>query len=269
MADAPHPTTPGSSDPRSALRALIERGAGTSVAATMLRLLLLRQEHPDATIGTEALRVENDLVVIRATIALPTGATGSGISAEHIADAREWAAAVERTETHAIARALDTLGYALEATTSQAPADLPRVAAPAPERVEQDEAPSEVPEEEADLAPEPPQGRVTPLPTSPRPQRPPEAETPPVIDALRRANRRPSPTGTPGLTTVPAPDADVEEAPLEDYSWTAFWKRAKELGMDRAAVEARIGRPIQGLSPLELRQALERTGLDFHSASDG
>ena len=268
MAQVPPPQMSADSDPRSALRALIERGAGTSVAATMLRLLLLRQEHPDAVIATEALRVQDDVVVIRATIALPTGAAGSGISAEHVADPREWAAAVERTQTHAIARALDTLGDALEAATGRAPADgaLPLqatrepVTAAAPDAMPQ-------PEPEADRPAEPPPGRVTAPPAAHGAPAAPEAETPPVIDALRRANRRATSMAAPDPAASPAGAED--DAPLADYSWTAFWTRARELGLNKPAIEERIGRPIQGLSPLQLREALEQTGLDFRPSPEG
>ena len=288
MADSA--VSPTDSDPRRALRALVERGAGTSVAATMLRLMLVREAHPEAAVTTDVVRADGEVVIIRATIALPTGAAGSGISAEHIADAREWAAAVERTETHAIARALDTLGYALDAATPATARETARPEAPgtpaeahdafawdAEGEPEPEEEPGYEPEAEAeaDLAYEEPGDAAAPPVTSG--PRIPEAETPPVIDALRRANRRPAPPAatapvqpSPSRATTPGPrasqGADADEAPLEDYSWTAFWTRARELGLDRPTVEQRIGRPIHGLTPLQLRQALEEHGFDFRGS---
>jgi TPP-dependent indolepyruvate ferredoxin oxidoreductase alpha subunit len=57
--------------------------------------------------------------------------------------------------------------------------------------------------------------------------------------------------------------ATEDEDHLEDYSWTAFWSRARELGLNKAAIEERLGRPTHGLSPRQLREALEQTGIDF------
>jgi hypothetical protein len=53
-----------------------------------------------------------------------------------------------------------------------------------------------------------------------------------------------------------------EEAPLEDISWTAFWKWARESGYEsKGAVEARIGRSMQNLNPAEIRRLiLEKQG---------
>lgn len=278
------------SEPRRALRALVERGAGTSAAATMLRLVLLREAYPEAVVGTEVVRADGEAVVIRATIALPSGAAGSGIAAAHIADAREWAAAVERTETHAIARALDTLGHVLDAATPVRATTRPQaptfpVAAPAPDHEgEAGAATAFDPEAEPEPEPEPEpaygpeaamadQEQVAPPPPVTSAPPVPAAETPPVIDALRRANRRGATAATapaqpaPARATASGPRAPVhpddDEVPLEDYSWTAFWTRARELGLDRPTVEQRIGRPIHGLTPLQLRQALEQHGFDF------
>jgi hypothetical protein len=57
-------------------------------------------------------------------------------------------------------------------------------------------------------------------------------------------------------------DAEPEDAPLEDISWTAFWKWARESGYEsKGAVEARIGRPMQNLNPAEIRRLiLEKQG---------
>jgi hypothetical protein len=44
---------------------------------------------------------------------------------------------------------------------------------------------------------------------------------------------------------------------MEDVSWTAFWKWARAEGFDTGEAVARaIGRPIQGLTPREVRDLL-------------
>jgi hypothetical protein len=68
-----------------------------------------------------------------------------------------------------------------------------------------------------------------------------------------------------------APSAPVEgqngvdaEPPLEDYSWTAFWKWAREHGyQNKAAVEELIEQSITSLSPAQVRNALRaKMGVD-------
>ena len=267
MSDSHQPAPASEPDPRRALRALIERGEGTSAAATMLRLMWLRRDHPDANLATEVVEIEDNVVVIRATIALGTGAAGSGLSAEHITDERAWPEAVERTETNAIARALDTLGYVLEASaTRETSVAQPQ---PRPQRPEPAPAPAAEPEPEAAM-PEP--APIRPM-RAQEPQPEPEAAEPApvttgttwgdaappqVVGALRRMPRRPE-----TAPAAPTTTATEDEDHLEDYSWTAFWSRARELGLNKTTIEERLGRPTHGLSPRQLREALEQTGLDF------
>jgi len=63
---------------------------------------------------------------------------------------------------------------------------------------------------------------------------------------------RPPPAGSDAAgagTTDPDGEPD-----LADYSWSAFWPWAKQLGYaNKDAVEKIIDRPIAGLSPAELR----------------
>lgn len=50
---------------------------------------------------------------------------------------------------------------------------------------------------------------------------------------------------------------EEEDAPLEDISWTAFWKWARDAGFEsKGAVEARIGRPMRDLNPAEVRRLI-------------
>lgn len=57
---------------------------------------------------------------------------------------------------------------------------------------------------------------------------------------------------------------DDADPPLEDYSWTAFWKWARNLGYEnKVAVEEIIGEPITSLSPAQVRNALRaKAGVD-------
>lgn len=244
-------------DPRQALRALIERGAGNSAQAIMLRLLWLRREHPEAAVTTEAVRVEDDAVVMRATILLRSGAAGSGIAAARVAHGDDWADIVERTETVAISRALDTLGYVVGTVTERSPVsepvrEVPRPEAPTPEPRPQ-APPVQAPPAVQPPGPEPAaQGRERFAP----PARVDEA-APPVVSALRRANRRPAvPEGAPA-----APAAVEDDAHLAEYSWNTFWSRARELGLTPAKVTEVLGRPANQMSPKEAVSGLVEAGV--------
>lgn len=238
------------SDPRQALRALIDRGAGNSADVIMLRLLWLRQEHPEAAVTTEVIRVEHDLVVMRASISLGNAAAGSGIAAARIEDGDDWAGIVERTETVAISRALDTLGYVVSAAATGR-LSVPEPAGEAP-RVEEEPAPS---------APVPP-----PEPEPASPSTPSQREraasprvdeaAPPVVNALRRANRRPGPS-----TPTPSPASAEEDAHLAEYSWNTFWSRARGLGLTPEKVTEALGRPANQMTPKEAVAGLVEAGV--------
>jgi hypothetical protein len=239
------------SDPRQALRTLIERGAGNSADAIMLRLLWLREDHPEAAVTTEVIRVERELVVMRASIVLGSAAAGSGIAAARIEDGDDWAGIVERTETIAISRALDTLGYVVRAAGQSAPEPMRDA--------------RQVEEEPASLQPVPQvilPSKPEPAPQSPSPQR--ERATsphvdeaaPPVVNALRRANWRP------GLAEpTPASFSGEENAHLAEYSWNTFWSRARSLGLTPARVTEALGRPANQMTPKEAVAGLIEAGV--------
>lgn len=264
--DNPSAVFPGwDIDVVAALRQLRDQDASDTPQATMLRILWLRREFPGATIDTESVKIERDLVVIRATASLPDGASGSGFAAELTDDHASLAIALEYAETRAIGRALDVLGLIL-------PPDSELKPKPKPIR------PNERPRQQ----PEPAPGTD---------------DTPPVVDALRRAARTqpqprsirpvdageesapPEPAGQPQTPdvrfTVPTPfpqrshlepgsEAATEEPPLEDYSWTAFWRWAREKGLMRKVdIEHRIGTSIDNMNPAEIRIALREAGVDL------
>ena len=244
-----------------ALKHLREIGAGDSAQATMLRVVWLRREMPGAVIDTEAVKIERDLVVIRAVTTLADGTAGSGFAAELTEDHPSLAIALETAETRAIGRALDVLGLILPPETE------PR---PKPEPIRQPE-----------------RAKTQPAAAPVEPEDPPA-----VVDALRRAARsqprsihaveqpdaeEPVARSTAGDVrfTVPTPfpqrspsedtgGEDGENVQMEDVSWTSFWRWARDKGMMRKVdIEQRIGRSIDELSPAEIRVALQETGIDL------
>lgn len=261
MSERPGPSD--HADPRQALRLLIERGEGTSASATMLRLLWLRQDHPAASVVTETAYLTDMAVAIRAMITVPGGGGGSGLAAAMVEDPSEWGEAVERAETNAISRALDTLGYVLErANVAPAPAPAPvqRQATP--------QAPPQQPQTQPQPQPQPyaqppqqmPQGQTGPRSMPPAQQRPTpiqrqDESAPPVVNALRRAQTRPQ------AVPPPQPPASQEDdAHLPEYSWTTFWNTARSFGLDAKRVEEILGRPANQSSPKEAVEALKAAG---------
>lgn len=243
-------------DPRQALRPLIERGEGESATATMLRLMWLRQDHPTASVLTEPLHLDETTIVVRATIAIPEGGQGSGIAAAAVEDLAEWGASVERAETNAIGRALDTLGYLIEraATSQAATASRPQPTQPQP----QAQQPAAVPPQPSQLQPQQsprslnPPSRPTAVPRA-------DESAPPVINALRRAQRPPAQAAPQPSPPAGEPARD-DDAPLPEYSWTGFWNAARSFGLDAKRVEEILGRPANQSSPKEAVEALRAAG---------
>jgi len=281
----------------------------------LLRLLVLRRAHPDAVVRTRLERVDGDQIVVRASIALATGA-----SATAFATAEGGMAAIESAERRAIGRAMDVLGEAVlldttrtndEPLTPRAEPDiadhgqtegtpeamvwddddpdafLPGRDGDEPAPYAGREAPREIPPSRfspppsrtrAGAAPERQTVRDEPTPTTTT------APPPAVVDAVRRANLRRHAAGQPSrgpgnepyetdapadidaTTATPAPTSPVNTAddpPLEHYSWTAFWRVARPLGLDKMKVEKLIGEPITSLTPLQVREKLKAAGVDI------
>jgi len=276
-------------DPLPSLRTLYRAGETDSARAVLLRTRWLRREQPEANVATELAHLDDRLVVVKATVTLPTGAAASGLAAATLDPDGDRSPAVARAETQALGAALDRLGYALAATPGQAAEAAP---APAADRDEQDSpAPDGAPAE----LPEPASGRWSATPREPEPSD--GGDRPQVVDTLRRM-RRPEQPDVPGQaptqapatldratpatrldsrrppitlrprgqgqsTPAPTPTAATEDdAPLEDFSWSAFWKWARQRGYTSHDDLARaIGRPTQGLTPGEIRTALRETGV--------
>jgi hypothetical protein len=208
------------------------------------RLRALRSRYPGVVLATNLTHIHDDQVVVRASISLPDGSSVSAHAAEPTDSSGLLDGAIELAEQRATARALDVLGVGDVTPTAN--------------RTEQTRAPHEPGVEER-----------TP---------------PPVVDALRKASLRRPATQEPAeqaqvsvdLDPEPTTEADEEPAAnastqttettsepnMADYTWTHFWTwaRANELST-KGQVEQRIGRPIDNLTPHEVRQILHETGI--------
>jgi len=260
-----HATAPR--DILAALRHLQARGDGDSPQATMLRVLWLRSEHENARIETELTHLRDDLVVFHATVALANGASASGYAAEPLTMEDEPAATIERGETRAIGRALDILGYIVSPV----------------------EASPEMPASVLDETRRPAAAEPAPPPSSTPPDPVATRNAPMVVNALRNLSLRRRGTETLSgagidpdtgevIGPVEAPEqpermpsedgpdvaasTTADDLPLEDYTWTHFWKwaRAHELAT-KAQVEKRLGHSIDGRTPAEVRAELQKHGI--------
>lgn len=244
------PNQPQETEPRQLLRALVERGKENSSDAIMLRLLWLRQEHPEAAITTKALHIENERIVMHAAISFKDGSAGSGIAAASVGDGDDWSDIVERTETIAISRALDTLGYVIRTAMIDRPAPAPSPDPVREIRREEQATPQAV-------APPTPLREPSAQPAArPAPTRLDEA-APSVVNALRRVSRPVEPQPS---AQEPDPVPSEDDAHLEEYSWNTFWAKARALGLTPEKVTEALGRPANQMSPKEAVDGLVASG---------
>jgi hypothetical protein len=170
------------------------------------------RESPQASsISTELIRVNAEIVIMRATVTKSSGASASA----HAQEDAKLSGALERAEDRAIERARAMLD---DGRASQSPAT------------------AIVPPATFEMQAEPPQPEPVEVLTSTPPP-------PPELDA--------------------APDDDADP-PLEDYSWTAFWRWARKHGYEsKVEVETLIGESITSASsPAHIRNALRaKTGI--------
>ncbi len=272
-------------DAEHALQELLrsDAGAQASAGAALLRVMLLRRDYPAAQIVTELVLGEGGSggggSIVRATITLPTGATASG-HAESGSDT----SALEETERRAIGRALDILGHTIiiaeigDAETGR-PAlheqHPPQATTASMSPTVEGGDPDHDPDIDLDI-PSTREASVSPASEAL------SGQPPSVVDAMRRANlrRRPSAANTalaeddslpqahdprpdqdPAIVPSPTPAEPESEPALEDYSWTAFWRVARPQGFNKVKVEEQIGRSIDGMTPIQVREALAETGI--------
>lgn len=91
-------------DPSRYLRKL----GGKDYLEVKWRLLWLRTEHPDATMQTELVRLEDDFALFKANVAIPGGGQATGWGSETKQDFFDY---IEKAETKSLGRALAALGF--------------------------------------------------------------------------------------------------------------------------------------------------------------
>jgi hypothetical protein len=215
------------------------------------RLRALRSRYPGVVLATSLSHLHDDQVVVRAALTLPDGTSVSAHAAEPTDSTGLLDGAIEIAEQRATTRALDLLSLGDLSANAARPEPRTRPA-------------------------EEPVGEGQPVP--------------PVVDALRKASLRRSPTPSRPepveqdlAEDVAEPDAEPEPQPREpdrespllqpeteaasepdmaDYTWTHFWTWARANNLStKGQVEQRIGRAIDSLTPADVRQLLHETGV--------
>jgi hypothetical protein len=218
-------------DPRPYLRRIRTRGQESEYLDVKWRLAWLRTEHPDAQITTEHIMIDDQGAVFRAMVQVPGGGSATGYGSETRGDFVDY---IEKAETKAIGRALAALGYgtqfALDFDLEEEPEGRPWADSP----VERQAAGGHRGQRQRATADR-------------------RAET-------RSAQReRPAKeAGGDGETSAIREDAGDDDFNPADYSWNEFWPWARRRGYrDKAMVEETLGRSIDGMTPREVRSALQ------------
>jgi len=202
------------------------------------RLQSLLARYPGTVLATELTHIHDDQVVVRAALSLADGASVSAHAAEPTDSSGLLDGAIELAEQRATTRALNLLsdGDALAIATREEHGTRPEVDSTI-------------------------EGGSPPL----------------VVDALRKASlrrrdtveqpraRAPEtelPPSAPPIESGSPESEPFDEPDLADYTWTHFWTwaRANDLST-KGQVEQRIGQPIDGLTPRDVRLMLHATGI--------
>lgn len=251
MANDNHPLQTTDFDAHARLRQGRSDGSLTETQATMLRVLWLRQDVPQARIDTAMVRLDGDVVVMHATVALPDGGQGSAHAAIPLTDTSDLSEVIELAEMRSLARALDVLGY-IEI-------DPPDAGLGFDEGVdEQDEIAI------ATAQRQPPEHVQALRQMKDRARSDSVGPQPPVdsTDRARTVHNRSEQTqvdAEAGVSPTVSP-VDEDDPPLEDVSWTSFWGWARatyKLG-SRGQLEQLLGQSVGTKSPGELRTLLHR-----------
>lgn len=224
-------------NPAPYVRQLRGRGGGAQdYLDVKWRLLWLRREHPDAEILTEHVVINEQQAIFKALVALPSGGKATGYGSETRGDFADF---IEKAETKAIGRALNALGYGAHFAEGDEEAGETTGA-------ETLTVPAAVP-------PSAPTPRQPPRPAAIREAASPVAQATPATPATGSA-----PLRQPARPAARPAAGPAVEAELADYSWSAFWRWAKGIGLnDKPAVEAYLGIPFGNLTPREVRARIE------------
>jgi hypothetical protein len=199
------------------------------------RLRALRSRYPGTALTTDLTHIQDEQVVVRAALAMPDGSAVTAYAAEPIDETGMLDGAIELAEQRATTRVLDLLGVGDFGAETRRPAA----------RERQPDAGSGPPGETATE-------EEAPIPDEVEPDDATWAGSPAVETEAREV----------------AAGGDQEEGStddepdLADYTWTHLWSWARQHGLtNRSQVEERIGRPIEGLGPREIRQLLQEAGV--------
>jgi hypothetical protein len=238
-------------------------GGDTSRIEALRALQWLREQHPDARIASKLIPSDDAFVAVRIKIEIEDGPSGS---------AHGVAMTIEEAEDRGIVRALEVIGYRADASAvsddveseeDESPAPAPVAAQP--RAVTPDPAPTpaemptraQTPAQPSAPAPDPVSGRGSGQQPAPLAGRAAQMGPPVMVRPRQPAPSQQRPVqGRGGLR--PVPDPPETEARLEDVSWTEFWKWARARGFDsRDAVNDAIGRPMDGMTPRQVRDLLK------------
>lgn len=126
-----HPVPPEQADPRQALHQADSAGA-LPTELTPLRIACLRRDVPDAQIMTDVTVADGPRLLVRASVAIPSGARGSGLAGGVVPNDAGWDATIAATEAIALGRALDSLGYTVSRALTAGSGGRRPTPAPAP-----------------------------------------------------------------------------------------------------------------------------------------
>jgi hypothetical protein len=220
-------------DPSSYMRQLRGRSGPQDYLDVRYRVLWLRRDHPNAEIVTEHVRIDDTIAIFKATVTLPDGGKATGYGSETTGDFPDY---IEKAETKALGRALNALGFGAQFVEAED-------------------------EDQSQVRP------VPPRPASGRPQASASgsgggAPAPTPLRPEQASTRAAAPRSQPSAKRQETSDASSDEGGeadlnLEDFSWTAFWRWAREQGYEsKGGIEAFIERPLKNLNPAEIRQLI-------------
>ncbi len=227
-----------------------ESGIDPDAARVRQRLRALRSRYPGVALATALTHIHDDQVVVRASISLPDGSSVSAHAAEPTDSSGLLDGAIEIAEQRATARALDVLGVG-DVTPGANRAEQPPRPTASESTSEERTAPAVV-----DALRKASQRRAA-MPESAGPDQ--ETDEP---ETEQSDEAEPEPAVRAEPETVRSEPEPAGEPDMADYTWTHFWTwaRANELST-KGQVEQRIGRPIDGLMPHDVRQLLHETGV--------